>query len=104
MVLRLARIAPDETAIRLDDMSDKFRVVLGTQLKETSVKHEIEKDQEAKRGAVKSTLELARRFPDRRAGDGGRGIKWVTYLNDMSKDHAQLVKEVEKEMRERLSA
>lgn len=102
MLLKLATIVPEETSARLDEIADKYRAVLATQLKETAVKHEHEKNDEAKRSAVKVSMELARAFPDRSGlGDAGKGIKWVGYLHDMARDHAALVKEVEKEARER---
>ena len=101
MLLKLGYSAPEETALRLDDIADKYRAVLATQLKENAVKHEHEKNDEAKRSAVKVSLELARSFPDRGVGDAGKGIKWISYLQDMGKDHAALVKEVEKEVKER---
>lgn len=102
MLLKLASMAPDETALRLDDIAEKYRAVLSTQLKENAVKHEHEKNDEAKRSAVKVSMELARSFPDRGGvSDAGKGIKWIGYLQDMTKDHGALVKEVEKEARER---
>ncbi|KAI9651506.1 MAG: hypothetical protein M1831_000796 [Alyxoria varia] len=65
MILKMARgRAPrEETSARLDLVVDKYRVILATQLKETAVRYEIEQQEEAIKGAVKTSLELASTFP-----------------------------------------
>lgn len=94
MILKLMTSAPDETSRRLEALSEKFRAVLGVQLKETAVRHEHEKNAEAKKGVVKLSLALQKAFP----GDDGANVKWVGYLEDMRRDQHTLVREVEREV------
>ena len=105
MVIRLGRMSPEDTASRLEEIIARFRTVLGAQLKETAVKHEHEKNAESKRGVVKVSLELAKALPDGLApsgagsslGGGGQNTKWMTYFQEMVRDHGLMVKELERE-------
>lgn len=115
MLLKLAALKPELAASRLDDLIDRFRKILGTQLKDTAVRHEHERAEEAKRGVVRTSLELARTLPEASSGltpsaggtsgassaGGVQLLKWTGYLDDVRRDYTQLVKECEKEMRER---
>jgi len=105
ILLKLITVAPEETIRRLDELTDKFRIVLAEKAKENAVRHEVEKIDESKKGVVKISLELNRAFP----GEAGTGLpgqstgrpKWSNYLDDMRKEQLALVKDLEKEMKEK---
>ena len=65
MILKMARgrATREQTSSRLDQVVDKYRVILATQLKETAVRYEVEQQDEAVKGAVRTSLELASLFP-----------------------------------------
>jgi len=99
MVSRLIVIAPEETARRLDDLTDQYRKIMSVVLKETAVRHEFERADEAKKSVVKVSLELNKAIPAD-ALAGGR-TKWQSFVEDLKKDHAGLVKQVEAESKEK---
>lgn len=104
IILKLAAVAPDETVLALDDMADKFTGVLSITLKETAVRTEIEKVDEAKRNAVRVAYQVQRQLAERGAkvGEAGMGVKWVLFLEECRREWGNVVKEVEREMRERV--
>jgi len=99
MVSRLITIAPEETARRLDDLTDQYRKIMSVVLKDTAVRHEFERADEAKKSVVKVSLELNKAISiDVLAG--GR-TKWQSFVEDLKKDHAGLVKQVEAESKDK---
>ncbi|KAI9715801.1 MAG: hypothetical protein M1828_000706 [Chrysothrix sp. TS-e1954] len=100
MILKLALIAPELTASRLDSMTDRFRQVLGVTLKDTAVRHEHDRANEAKRGVIKLSMELTRIFPDA-IGTGQGRVPWTGYIEDLKKDYGNLVRDAERELIDR---
>jgi len=107
MLTKLMVLAPEETARRLDDIADQFRSVLGIKLKETAVRHEYERADEAKKGVIKVSLELSKVFPGETVSTASGAIisrpKWSDLLEHIRKEHGSLLKDVEKDMRGRES-
>lgn len=105
ILLKLITVAPEETIRRLEALTDKFRMLLAEKAKENAVRHEVEKIDESKKGVVKISLELSRAFPGEAStgvpGQGATRPKWSSYLDDMKRDHSLLVKDMEKEIREK---
>lgn len=124
MLPKLAAASPDDMLRRLDAVAEPFRVVLSFRPKDTAVRPEIEKAEEAKRGVVKVTLELGRMFPGevpgagdaaakgvggagagasaagRSAGAAGTRPVWSAYWEFMMATMGDLVKATEKDIRE----
>lgn len=111
MLVRLAGLVPADTARMLDELAERFRSLLGRTLKENSVRVEQERLDEAKRSVVKATLEVGHELMEAGAGargvtvklgEGGVGIKWLAYIEELRKDYAVLLREVESQGRERV--
>ncbi|KAK6606846.1 TATA-binding protein interacting [Botrytis cinerea] len=68
MLNKLVILDPDETARRLDAIADCFRVTLSIKLKESAVKQEIEKQDDATKSTLRSTLNLHARIPSASTG------------------------------------
>lgn len=83
-------LAPEETMIRLDAIAEQFRVILVFTPKETAVRPEFEKADEAKKGVIKVSLDLDRAFPS------GVGQGWVAYLQYMREKHSAMVKDIDR--------
>jgi len=62
MISKLINLRPDEIMARLDVIAENFRKTLSTKLKENAVKQELEKQDEASKGALRVTLILADRL------------------------------------------
>lgn len=92
MVSKLITLAPKETEARLDSLCDPFRAILSTKLKDTAVKQELEKAQEASLGVVKISVELQKAFPT--AGTSGEHHAWKQYLDWLKKEFTQLLRTV----------
>lgn len=113
MILKFSSTAPTETQRRLDDMADRFKAILAVALKETAVRHEHERVEEAKRSAIRTALELARTFPGGVIPLGGAAAanattatsapqaRWVAFLDEMRTGHRKAVEDAEREMREK---
>jgi len=105
MLFKLITVAPEETSVRLDELAAKFRIILGEKTKENAVRHEMEKLEEGKKGVVKISLELNRAFPGESssglAGQPSGRLKWSSYLDDMKKEQMALIKDMEKESKEK---
>jgi len=122
MLPKLASSAPEEMTRRLDTVAEQFRTVLAFKPKETAVRPEVEKAEDAKRGVVKVSLELAKLLPGEvpdvgvKTGSGAgagqaaagyaasanAGLKpvWSGYWEYMMASFGELVKQVEKEGKE----
>ncbi|KAB8360756.1 hypothetical protein FH972_024490 [Carpinus fangiana] len=110
MILKFSTTAPVQTQRRLDDIGDRFKAILAVTLKETAVRHEHERVEEAKRSAVRCALELARTFP---GGSLPAGVaaantgfvtpqaRWTSFLDEMRSQHRKTVDEVERELKDK---
>ena len=111
VLVRLAGSDPEETGRWLDDVAERFRTILNTKLKDTAVRTEVEKLEDTKRSVVKTSLQLSRRAGAGtstdgsngvQVGQGGLGAKWQGFMEEVRKEYPQVVKDEEKEMRDRL--
>ncbi|KAK3326574.1 armadillo-type protein [Apodospora peruviana] len=99
MVSKLVFIDPDETTRRLDSIAEAFRQTLSTKLKDTAVKQELEKQEEANKAALRVTLLLGDKLKSalnttgNSVGSAGTGSNqvWTRYWEWVNKDfHTQL--------------
>ena len=98
MLTKLIALDPDETSRRLDAIADAFRVTLSAKLKESAVKQEIEKQEEAVRSVLRVTL-LLRALSGGTAGHG-LGAGWKTYWEWVEKDFESQLKGLREERRD----
>ncbi|KAK1760435.1 Cullin-associated NEDD8-dissociated protein 1, C-terminal part [Echria macrotheca] len=91
MVSKLAYLDPDETARRLDSIAEAFRQTLSTKLKDTAVKQEIEKQDEANKAVLRVTLLLDALKPETVTVPGSNPT-WVSYLDYVNKDFANQIR------------
>jgi len=106
MITRLSTVAPEETSVRLEAIAEQFKPILAFTPKETAVRPEIEKADEAKKGVIKVTLDLDRAFPSSVAqgaqlgqeSGGGARVQWAHFLAYMRDKYSPLVKEVERKL------
>ncbi|KAH8600327.1 TATA-binding protein interacting [Bisporella sp. PMI_857] len=92
MLTKLVVLDPDETARRLDSIADAFRTILSTKLKDNAVKQEIEKQEEAVKGALRISVLLYGAIPGVSSGiaaQGGQHQTWRTYWEWIEKDFSQ---------------
>lgn len=95
MLAKLAIIDPQETIRRLDTIADAFRATLSTKLKENAVKQEYERQEEAARSVLRTTLLLS----DRLKGSVGSGQCqiWTTYWDWVNKDFERQLRQLREE-------
>ncbi|KAG6356724.1 hypothetical protein INS49_014598 [Diaporthe citri] len=95
MLSKLAVIDPPETQRRLDTIAEAFRATLSTKLKENSVKQEYEKQEEAVRSVLRTTLLLS----DKLKGTFGSGQCqiWSVYLDWVNKDFDRQLRQLREE-------
>lgn len=93
MISKLMTLAPEETLARLDAFSNSFRVVLSVKPKESAVKQELEKAQEASIGVLKVSRELQMAFPAAEASNDHHS--WKSYVEWISKDFMQLLRSID---------
>ncbi len=91
MVSKLVYLDPDETIRRLDAIAEAFRKTLSHKLKDTAVKQEIEKQDEANKAVLRVTLLLGEKLKSTSAGgNGGTGSGsnqvWTSYWEWVNKD------------------
>lgn len=100
MLSKLMISGPDETSQRLEAMSEQFKKVLNVVLKDTAVRPEIEKAEEARKGVVKISLELEKALPNGVAQSGAQeGVSrpaWEQYLGFLREKFMPLLKEIER--------
>ncbi|KAI9833246.1 MAG: hypothetical protein M1826_000159 [Phylliscum demangeonii] len=70
MLTKLVVLEPDETRRRLDQIAAQFRAILSVKLKESAVKQEVEKAEEANKSVLRVTCLLNDAFPAAAAGGG----------------------------------
>jgi cullin-associated NEDD8-dissociated protein 1 len=112
MISKLVFIDPDETTRRLDSIAQAFRATLSIKLKDSAVKQELEKQEEATRSVLRVTLLLGHRL---KAGSGagsagkdasgGGGLggthqAWTSYYDWVAKEFAQPLKTLREEIKE----
>jgi len=105
MVSKLVYIDPDETTRRLDSISAAFRMTLSTKLKDTAVKQELEKQDEANKAALRVTLLLGDKLKsalNTSGTTGGTGSNqiWTIYWEWVNKDFAPQIKTLREESKE----
>ncbi|RDW88802.1 hypothetical protein BP6252_00834 [Coleophoma cylindrospora] len=103
MLAKLVALDPDETARRLDSIAPCFRAILMTKLKDTAVKQEIEKQDEATRGALRVTLLLHAAIPGASSGTSAQGVQhqiWRDYWEWVEKDFEPQLRAVRQENKE----
>jgi cullin-associated NEDD8-dissociated protein 1 len=110
MVSKLAFIDADETTRRLDSIAEAYRAILSTKLKDTAVKQEHEKQEEANKSVLRVTLLLAEKLKlaMNMAGGGviaagsgtGSNQVWVAYWEWVNKDFASSLKVLREENKE----
>ena len=92
MLTELIALDPDETFTRLDAVAEAFKRVLSFKPKDNAVKQELEKVDEARRGALKVSAALHGAFPTATSASSvGHGQIWAQYWEWVFKDYrAQL--------------
>lgn len=95
MLSKLAIIDPQETIRRLDTIAEAYRATLSTKLKDNAVKQEYEKQEEASRSVLRTTLLLW----DKLKGvvNTGQCQLWSSYWEWVNKDHERLLKQLRDE-------
>ncbi|KAL1863160.1 hypothetical protein VTK73DRAFT_6405 [Phialemonium thermophilum] len=116
MVSKLVFIEPDETARRLDAIAEAFRATLSAKLKETAVKQELEKQDEAKKSVLRVTLLLGDKLKPAALASGSSSLSssssssggaiagahpaWTSYWEWVNKEFAPLLSSLRAESRE----
>ncbi|KAI5357824.1 putative TATA-binding protein interacting (TIP20) [Septoria linicola] len=101
VLIKLLAIAPQESARRLDSLSQQFRTVLAFKPKDNAVKQELEKLAEQQKAVVKVSVHFNKAFGSDTTGDapGGGSRAWKEYFDFVKKDFATAVKVADEEMR-----
>ncbi|TEA21976.1 Cullin-associated NEDD8-dissociated protein 1, C-terminal part [Colletotrichum sidae] len=95
MVSKLILLDPTETARRLDTIAEAYRAILSTKLKDSAVKQDVEKQEEANKSVLRVTLLLGERLKNNQAGSGqavananagGSSPVWSGYWEWVSKE------------------
>lgn len=95
MLSKLAIIDPLETVRRLDTIAEAFRATLSTKLKDNAVKQEHERQEEASRSVLRTTLLL---FDTLKGVAGASQCQvWVAYWDWVNKDYERLLKQLREE-------
>lgn len=103
MILRLVSVmAPEETVRILNDLAESYRSVLSVVIRDTAVRTEIEKIQEGRKSSIKVSWQVERRLGERgtRTDELSTCQRWQQFLLECRRDHASVVNEVERELRD----
>ena len=106
MISKLVYIVPDETIRRLDSFAEAFRATLSHKLKETAVKQEIEKQEEANKSVLRLTLLLGEKLKPAVSSTGGGkpsahgNQKWSGYWDWVNKDFQSQITAIRDEGKE----
>ena len=103
MLTKLVVLDPDETSRRLDVIADCFRSILSTKLKDSAVKQEIEKQDEAIKSVLRVTLMLHSAIPAASSTMGAQGSQhqtWRTYWEWVEKDFEMQLRTLRDESKE----
>ncbi|KAL9598811.1 MAG: hypothetical protein Q9219_004230 [cf. Caloplaca sp. 3 TL-2023] len=100
MLSKLVHLDPEETSRHLDAIAERYRSILAFKPKDSAVKQEIEKLNEANRGVLKVTLLLHTGLPSNaNAGNNLQSEKWKGYWEWVGKDFRSQLGSVEQELR-----
>ncbi|KAK4230383.1 putative cullin-associated NEDD8-dissociated protein [Podospora fimiseda] len=94
MVSKLVYLDLDETLRRLNAIAKAFRQTLSTKLKETAVKQEVEKQEEANKAVLRVTILLSDKLKSG-TGSSSSGVSievWSTYVDWVNRDFAAQLK------------
>ncbi|KAL1961206.1 hypothetical protein VTO42DRAFT_3151 [Malbranchea cinnamomea] len=91
MLSKLITLCPSEVEARLDRFGPPFQAILTTKPKESAVKQELEKAQEASMGVLKITRELQKAFPGAEAS--GQHHVWKDYIEWVGKEFKNKLRE-----------
>ena len=81
----------------MSGLAEKFKIVLGQKAKDTAVKQEIERLNEANAAVIRTTIELDKNFPSAATDGSVEMAAWKGYLEWVKKDFAALVRSVQDE-------
>ncbi|KUI52597.1 Cullin-associated NEDD8-dissociated protein 1, C-terminal part [Cytospora mali] len=95
MLSKLAIIDPQETIRRLDTIAEAFRATLSIKLKENAVKQEYEKQEEAARSVLRTTLLVWDKLKG--SVSTGQCQVWTTYWDWVSKDFERQLRQLREE-------
>jgi cullin-associated NEDD8-dissociated protein 1 len=93
MLSKLIVLTPADVEAHLNLFCKRFNAVLSVKPKESAVKQELEKVQEAMMGVLKSTRELQKAFPGAEAS--AEHYLWKEYLGRVNKDFKSQLKSIE---------
>ncbi|KAK2748150.1 hypothetical protein FQN57_001275 [Myotisia sp. PD_48] len=96
MISKMIVLAPEETMSHLNSFSSRFRLVLSAKLKDSAVKQEVEKAQEASMGVLKITRELQQAFPGAEASNDQQA--WKQYVEWAGKEFGPLLRSIGKDI------
>jgi len=102
MVSKLVYIDPQETMRRLDSIAEAFRKTLSVKLKDTAVKQEVEKQDEAIKAVLRLTLTLGDKLKASLSTIGAGGASgsnqgWTVYWEWVHKDFLSQIKTLQEE-------
>ena len=97
MLTKLIALDPDEAQRRLDPIGERFRRVVSFKPKENAVKQELEKVEEARRGALKVSIALNSAFPSAAATTTAQGQIWAAYWDWAQKEWRAQILTLEQE-------
>ncbi|KAF1982429.1 TIP120-domain-containing protein [Aulographum hederae CBS 113979] len=107
MLSKLVTLAPEETKCHLHVLAETFRAMISVKPKDTTVKQELEKMNEANKGVLKVGVLITKAFPSAEVGSQGQGkddpqVKaWAGFWEWVKKDHSHLLRSAEEEVREK---
>ncbi|KAI4258599.1 MAG: hypothetical protein LQ352_001134 [Teloschistes flavicans] len=100
MLTKLVALDPDETGRQVDVIVDRYRSILTFKLKDTAVKQEIEKLNEANKGVLKVTLLLHDSLSVKTSSASNPpSEKWKGYWDWVAKEFRGQLASVEQEMK-----
>jgi cullin-associated NEDD8-dissociated protein 1 len=96
MLAKLIVLDPDETQRRLDKIAEAFRKIISFKPRETAVKQEVEKAEEASKGCLKVSVALHASFPAAAASaTSGQHLEWRNYWEWIRRDFGAQVRQIE---------
>ncbi|KAG9248962.1 cullin binding protein-like protein CanA [Calycina marina] len=101
MVHKLSVLDVEETSRRLDAIAECLRMILSTKLKDTAVKQEIEKQDEAVKGAFRISQQLDAAIPSANRGppnQSGQHQTWRSYWEWIEKDFREVLNNAHSEI------
>jgi cullin-associated NEDD8-dissociated protein 1 len=106
LVSKLIVIDPDETARRLDSIAEAYRGVLSSQLKDSAVKQDIEKQEEANKSVLRITILLGDKMKAMTGNAGavtsnaGAAGVWTSYWEWVNKEFEKQLRGLREESKE----